>query len=354
MNLVNFGKIFILTLIFASYYPEESKAQTVSVQNGLNEYGYGWMFGHSGNCYVVLPKHVAGPFPRVTISTAAPVENATATIVTPFWEGIDMALGVVRGGVADRCSRSLQDLEETRRSASARQVDLIRLNPNGELNQTTLSVVERSYLTFSAEVVHEADTITQGSSGSFAFVNDQPVGMAITSADDRQATFIRAGELYINLQRYLEEQGGAYLELPAIAETEKNDPNALPLRYIDTSLRAVNPMYAPENIVGDGDFVFAPERLMSLSVGFENIQSVTRFTLTSDVSGGYALPKEIIVNWSTDESGARYREWFRGEVGPDGIFDTGNLAPRNLRRLQVIILNTWGSGEIVLSDISVF
>ena len=80
-------------------------------QNGEGDWGYGWMFGHAGNCYAALPKHVAGLQPKVTVATAAPVESDRATIVKPFWPDLDLALAVINRGPLDaRCTARLTDL----------------------------------------------------------------------------------------------------------------------------------------------------------------------------------------------------------------------------------------------------
>ena len=100
----------ILAAALALPHASAAGAQTVSIQNGLGEHGFGWMFEHGGACHLVMPKHVAGPFPCVTVTTAAPVESASAKMIAPFWDSIDLAVGVVRGGLGERCTGALDDL----------------------------------------------------------------------------------------------------------------------------------------------------------------------------------------------------------------------------------------------------
>ncbi len=345
-----------LALVFiAVLYPTNGVAQTVSVQNGLGEYGFGWMFGRGGACYVVMPKHVAGPFPRVTVSTAAPVDSATATVISPFWDGIDLSVGVARGALVDRCDAQIDDLTETRAAAAAYRADLLRLTPNGELQRRALTLSERSYLTFTGTLSDGNDDIAQGTSGAFAFVNDKPIGMAITSDDPARARFMRAGEILVHLRRFLDEQSGVYLPADDPAnQTELAEPDALPLRYIRSAMPPINPMFAPENLVADGQFIFAPQRRMSFTVGFDEIRPVSRLVIRATPSATQTSPKGLIVQWSTDKDGQRFREWTRAEMGPDGVYDTGPMAPRNLRFLKVIMLDNWGSGDVVIDSITAF
>lgn len=340
-----------LLMLFVSY-PHATKAQSVSIQNGLGEFGFGWMFGRSGTCYIIMPRHVAGPFPRVTVSTEAPVENATATVIAPFWPGIDLALGVARGPIGDRCSSELDTLAETRLTASAHQADLLRLTPTGEVTRSSLKLADRTYLTFTGTLQTDDAAIGQGTSGAFAYVDGRPIGMAITSDDHSRALFIRSGEILIHIKRYLDEQGGAFLASPEPEPAgQDEDVNALPLRVLESAIRPINPQFAPENLVGPGHFVFSPQRRMQVIVGFDEITPVSRLVIRSSPQPGQTSPKSILLNWSLEGEGAGFRSWLRGEMGADGVFDTGLVAQRNLWRLEVIMLDAWGSGDITLDEI---
>lgn len=338
-------------------YPQPVPAQSVSIQNGLGEFGYGWMFGRNGTCYIVMPRHVAGPFPRVTVSTEAPVESATATVISPFWPGIDLALGVARGAIGNRCQSELEDLAETRETSSAHQADLLRLNQTGEISREQLQVADRTYLTFTGTLADPEAAIGQGTSGAFAFVGGQPAGMAVSSDDTRRATFIRSGEIFIHVRRYLDEQGGAFAAPSDARVTEPvddADTDALPLRVLESSVRPVNPMFAPENMTGPGQFVFAQQARMQVAVGFDAITPTSRLVIRSNPGPGQTSPKTVLLTWSLEGEGAGFRSWLRGEMAADGVFDTGKVAQRNLRRLQVIVLDTWGSGDVVIDEITAY
>ena len=170
-------------------------AQTVNVQNGLNENGFGWMFRSGGTCYAVMPRHVAGPLPRVTLTTAAPVANGSGSVIHPFWPGLDLSIAVVRGGIEARCTETLDRLDLSRRAGRAARAELHRLDPTGEEERIAISLERRNYLTIDGEVATNNAEIYQGTSGAFAFVGEEPIGMAITSDDPKRLVLMRSEEL---------------------------------------------------------------------------------------------------------------------------------------------------------------
>lgn len=329
------------------------------VQNGLGEKGFGWMFSHGGQCYAVLPRHVAGPLPRVTVSTAAPVSTGTGTVLTPFWDGIDLALLVVRGEAAQSCVGQLDALRPdaaARRSVSA---NLLRLLASGEEERVSLRIENRNYLTFDGVVTTSNAEVAQGTSGAFAFIGDQPVGMAITSTGTERATFMRAEEIHMHLGRYLAEQGGAYVAPPAQpvqqAETNTILQGAVALHLEGASMPPTNPSFAPENLLEDGLFVFDQTRTMRMTFrmaegGLSTVRQV-QVVAAAAADSEYATPKTILVQYSLDSEGPSFREWIRGQMAPDGVFDTGLMSPRNMRRMAITILDTWSDGTVAIDQV---
>lgn len=314
------------------------------------------MFNRHNICYIVMPKHVAGPFPRVTTLTAAPVVSTTATVIAPFWPEIDLAIGVARGDISDRCTAKLSDLEEQASGLSASKADLLRLSPSGEVSRQHIKLKDRTYLEFTGTLSDGSSGISQGTSGAFAFVKGRPIGMAIKSDDPTRARFIRSGEILVHLRRFLEEQGGAY-QTVSDAGVKKSPSNtgvkdALPLRFVRSSVPPINPMLAPENVVKEGQFVFSPARKMSIVFGFDRVVQLSRFTAIANATNTQTAPKSVLLRTSVDPHGERFLRWIRLEMGPDGVLDTGKLQPRNARYIELLVLDTWGSGDIVLDFVA--
>lgn len=336
-----------------------SLGQTVIVQNGLGEKGFGWMFQHGSACYAAVPRHVAGPFPRVTITTAAPVAAGTGTVIAPFWDGIDLALVVVRGEASGHCTADLADLRTDATGRTATEAMLLRLLPNGEEERVPLRIENRNYLSFDAVVISGAE-ITQGTSGAFAFVGGKPIGMAFASSATDRATFMRSEEIHMHISRYLGEQGVAFTA-PAAAGPTATSPAPPPpgagiaLELVGATMAPINPQFSPENLLDEGLFVFEPSRTMriTLRTAGSQLASLRRVQLLAPADGGHAMPKRILVQYSTEAQGHSFREWFRGEMARDGIFDTGAMPPRNMRRIQITLLDTWSDGPVALDRVIV-
>ncbi|MEO0567089.1 MAG: hypothetical protein AAF066_05115 [Pseudomonadota bacterium] len=330
-------------------------AQTVSVVNGFGEQGYGWMFRHNRNCFVAMPRHVVGSFSRVSLTTAAPVTTGTGTVILPFWEGIDLALAVARGGLEPRCVQSLDALDLSSAQAAATSAQLLRLSPTGEEVRDRIAIQSREYLTFEGALTDGKVDIGKGTSGAFVFAQGAPLGMAITSEDGARATFMRSEEIYLNLSRYLAQQSGAYIESAAVEPAVSQEAERIALRLESSSVPPVNPQYAPENMIGEGVFVFAQARRMEFVFQVEagKAVSLSRLRITAPPDAGYVLPKTVLIQTSTGATPSRFRRWLRDEMPPDGILDTGQKAARNARWVKVTVLDAWGPGPVAIDAVLV-
>lgn len=347
-----------MILLTTSGYYTNAQAQTVSVLNGDGEHGHGFMFAHFGNCYVALPRHVAGRdfFPRINLSTAAPVVNGTATVFRPFWEGVDLALAVASEALADRCTASLDDLDPSQRARAAGSGQLLRLLPDGSEDRVQIDIEDRGYLIFTGRVApSDPSEIAQGTSGAFVFAFGEPIGMAITSDDTRRATFMRSEEIHMNIGRYLSRSGAAPTGPGAPSATIDDEPSreGLPLAVVSSSVPSVNPSQAPENMLGDGLFVFEQARQMVFDFRFEpdTVRPLSRLKVIAPTDGRYALPKTILIQVSSEAEGERFRALLRRQAGPDGVFDTGEIAPRFVRRIRLIVLDTWSAGLVAIERV---
>lgn len=328
-------------------------AQSVRIQNAEDQFGYGWMFHHAGACYAALPAHVAGALPFVTISTSAPVVSDVATVVKPFWPGVDLAVAVIgEGPLRPRCVARLADLTPTPAALSAQMAQLRRISPVGEEWEVPIRVIERDYLSLTAETVREGDTIFQGVSGAFAFAAGRPIGMAIESGDPRRAFFMRAEEIALNVGRYIADQGRAFAPRP-VADAIPAEGH--PIRDIRANAAPILPQYGPDNLIGDGLWIVRPEGPVRLTfrVGGREAVPVRRVRLLAPTDGDTTIPKAVSIQLDVGERGDRFRFWVSGEMRPDGVFDTGPRAARNARWVRIEIANAWGDGDLALSRIVV-
>ncbi|MBI6630810.1 hypothetical protein [Pontibaca salina] len=328
-------------------------SQTVAVENGDNGKGYGWMFRHKSVCYVILPEHVAGRHPRITLTSSAPALTGTGTVSKPFWEGIDLAIATVRGAIEERCSGTLSDLALTPVERASRTAQLERLTSAGEVMRDPITIDHFTYRTFTARRRQDGKAIRQGTSGAFAFVGNKPVGMAIKSPEDTTGLFIRSDEIHLNVNRYVNE-----IRAPraVAADTVPSMPGALPLVLRRTSAPPINPQYAPENLLGAGPYVFdlSGRVTIEFDIPGEGVSVISRVLITAPSGGDYSLPHEIFVEVSPFPGGGRYFALGRFQMGFDGVLDTGRVASRNARRLRLTVLNAWSDGPVAIEEVRAF
>lgn len=330
-----------------------SSAQTVAVQNGP-ERGHGWIFLDGGACYLILPRHLAEPLGRMRIRTAAPVAQATAVGRTPFWPGIDLAVATVDDRLKPRCTGSLDDLDLPDALLDVRTAQLERLSGAGEIERTTLTVGDRTYLTFNG-VVPEGERVAEGTSGAFAFASGRPIGMAVTSDGDRRAQFVRAGEIRINVARWLEEHGRPFAAEATADPTEELDQAGLLIRFESASTPPVEPGYVGENLTqADGIYVTQPRGSIILLFRLgDGSTAVPLSQVMIDVppGTGFAVPQDILIEFSAREDGKSMRIFHRGQMGLDGRFISDRQAPRNARWLRVRILSAWDPGPVAIGRV---
>lgn len=351
-----FSAVMLATLFLSA---NAAVAQSIRIQNGEGNWGFGWMFQHGGNCYAVLPRHVAGElFPKVTVSTAAPVVSDQAVVLKPFWEGVDLALAVIDRGVLDeRCLAQLSDLNVTTSGRSTMTALLTRITSSGQEERLPIEVRDRTYLTFEGAVTRDGDKIGEGTSGAFAFVAGRPIGMAYDTTDTDFARFMRAEEISLNVERFLADQGTAFAPSvqPAPDTDYQTSTGAFQLQEASANTPPILPHYGPENLQGDGIYVVAPNGPVELTyrLAGELVQGVQRVILTAPETEEFAVPKTVAIYLDGGEAGTRFRFWTQGEMRPDGVFDTGPMAARNAKWIRIVISGAWSDRPIALDELTV-
>ncbi len=350
----------MLTLAIVLLAANAGWAQSVRIQSGEGNRGYGWMFQHAGNCYVIFPRHVAGAahFDRVSVTTAAPVVNDQAFVMRPFWPQIDLVVGVIdRGALDDRCTARLADLRVSSQGRSADRARMHRISALGTEEWVPLEIRNRSYLEFEGVVSNAASEISEGTSGAFAFVGGRPIGMA-TNTDQRDyAVFMRAEEIAMNLERFFSERSVAFAN--PNTPTPKADPNTatqkagLVIAQALTNTPPLLPQHAPENLQGEGLYVAQPQGAIELTLRLsgDDLQPVQRLRMRAPGDGGFAVPKDIVVLLDQTEAGKNFRFWRDGQMRPDGVFDTGQVAARNARWVRILISSAWEAGPLALDEV---
>ena len=328
-------------------------AQVVAIRSA-DRTGHGFMLRHGGTCYVILPAHVAGNSRRVTVLTATPVVNAEATVERPFWEGLDLAIGALRGAAEDRCQATLADLGGSASPVDGGKLELVRLRDSGEVDRIAMRYASSAFLTLEAEITSSDEEFFQGTSGAFLFEDDRPVGMVTKTHPPTLGSFIRIEHIRANVQIWLERRaGGLAANRPAPgAATQDSGGAGYTFEVVSADLPPLSPDLSPSNLTGEGAYVFDPagrNRIVLRLTGTEAV-NLRRVILRSDPDGGYALPKEIGVQVSTRADGSSPRAFLSGQTGADGIFDvrhSGTFA----NWVIITISSAWTGGPVGIEDI---
>lgn len=325
-------------------------AESVTIDNGT-EKGQGFVFREGGVCYVILPRHVAGDQRKVTLYSAAPVVHSGATVETPFWPGMDLAIGVARGAIEKRCTTPLSALNTEIQPETGARLQLMRLRPSGEAERLDMIVTQSDYLTLDARLIDGKSELFKGTSGSFLFDAERPVGMVTEALSGSEARFIRIEEIYQNVARRVARRAGyAEAQAPASALAE---PNALPFEVIGATLPPASPQFAEDNLMGPGSYIFTltkPNRI-AFRAAEGKVVTLSGLRITAEPEGTAGLPRDIQIDVSTSPDGARTRPVFSGQMPPDGMLDVA-IAGTRVLWVFVTVRSGWDKAEIGIDDLS--
>lgn len=341
----------MLAYILAGFTP--ALAQTVTVQSG-DEFGHGFMVRQGGTCYVLLPKHVAAGQRRVTVFSAAPVVHSAALIETPFWDGMDLAIGVVRGAIEKRCTIELHNLDISAQPESGARTQLLRLRQSGEPERVEMLVTDSQYLTLEAEITDGKSELFKGVSGAFLFTGDKPLGMVIQALSTTKGRFIRIEEIYQNVARRISRRAGfSTIDDGAAVTMTGDDDDGLSFRLVSTTLPPIAPDLSENNLSGPGSYVF--QLIRSNQMAFQTAEdgtiSLSQVRLRADLESGYAVPRDIRIDVSSSPDGQRTRPFYSGEMPSDGVL-VAKAQPTRARWVFVTISSGWDSSQIGLDSIS--
>lgn len=342
--------LFPIILAVIAIWSTPLLAQTVAVHSG-DQNGHGFLVREGTVCYLVLPKHVAAGRRNVTVFSAAPVVHSSALIETPFWDGMDLAIGIVRGEVEDRCVRRLSELDATAQPETGANVQMLRLRQSGEPERIPMRITDSQYLTLDAEIADGKSELFKGTSGAFLFAGETPVGMAIETVSPTEGRFIRIEEIFQNVERRVKRRSGfAKVELQS-QTPEPTVDDGVPFDFVSATLPPIDPDYSEANLAGPGSYVFSltrPNRLAFKARG-GTAATVSQIQLRSEQNEAFGIPRNILVELSNTEDGLRTRIPTTVEMGPDGILNV--TLQQKTRWVFITIRSAWDGTTIGLDNI---
>ncbi|VDC33592.1 hypothetical protein XINFAN_03905 [Pseudogemmobacter humi] len=328
-------------------------AQTVRIESA-GETGHGFLIHHAGLCWVILPRHVAGDSRRVTVFSGAPVVHSPALIETPFWEGMDLAIGQLRGAVEERCTAGLPLISGEVRAGTGGEVHLQRLRSSGEVERIPMQITRTDYLTLEAMVTKPGEELFKGSSGAFLFEGDRPIGMITEALTPTEGRFIRIEEIGQNIARRISRQaapvaaGGG-----AVSAPEAPDSVGLAFEAVSAILPPLTPDQGEANLTGPGLYAFSlsrPNRI-AFRVRGEAAAILSRVRIRATDEEGFAVPRDITVEVAADGAGQRARPFAMGVMGPDGTLELTGAAT-SARWVYVTIRSAWDEAPVGIDAVS--
>lgn len=323
---------------------------------GGAETGHGFLIKHGPTCYVVTPKHLTKGKRRATVFSSAPVVHSGAIFEEPFWDGFDLAVGVVRGPVEERCTSTLADFAAAAPIRGGQQAELVRIRPSGDFERVDMIITRSDYLTIDAKVLDVDQELFKGTSGAFLFDRDIPIGMIVEAITATEGRFVHIEELEMNLSRLLNRKIG-FQTVPS-RSTTSNDANPaelknqIPVEFISATQPPTFPDFAEENVLGDGAYAFdlpRPNRIAFKVIGPDAVP-LSSVKMMSDPNADYAVPRTIRIDVSSSLDGSRPRHFGSSEMGPDGLFDL-TRSPTLVRWVFVTVSGAWENGALGIESI---
>lgn len=322
------------------------------------ETGQGQLVSHRGNCYVVTAAHVIGDSRRAQVLTAAG-EEAVATMQKPFWDGFDVAVGVLRAAPASGCGpTSDRFVSDAGRPVPGRTATLPFVTPGGGIN-ISVKVDRVDYLELTGRIDDPQQDAQKGLSGGFLVIDGKPLGMARAVDPDGTLRFVRIEEIAINLDRWFNQSGAAGEKEP-VEQLPAQAPDEAPrLELVSSSPSSIDVNHTADlMLVGEG--VWIPTTGSSPDLVVRNlatdglVPTLSRLRIEAETEDGFAPPKAYRIDIAaTEASEPKWRLYAVGEVPPDGVLDTGQKAKMRANLIRIQVLSTWGNGQVGIKSVLV-
>lgn len=190
-------RIWLSLGVLALFLPGAAHPATMALVG--EEAGHAILVEHNGNCYAVMPDHVATS-DRMPLVSALPQITGMASVFHRRSE-LDLAVAYVEGDLALSCRQPWNALAKDVSTAisDAATGGLSRIQFGGQFIDRAEGAIVDADDTHFIIVTSErwsSPEIMAGVSGALFSVGAQPVGIALTAKDTKQARFLRMDRIY--------------------------------------------------------------------------------------------------------------------------------------------------------------
>jgi hypothetical protein len=326
------------------------QAQPVGVI--ANEEGQGYLFSDDGICYLLTAAHVTNGSVRAQIKTEDGREGV-ATMMKPFWPGFDLDVGQVRRLSQNDCTANFESLVSGADVPLAGARIVLPLLSPGGVDNLELSVVSTEFLEFVGAFADPERAGKKGMSGSFALLNEVPVGMARATAEDGSIRFIQMAEIVMNLRRWLNRSAMS----PAIIEDlppETENRTGLPYEIVSSSPAAINGEHVIEAMAeGSAPFIYpaGQDAVILLRNQSEGQKVISRLRIESRPDADHSQPRQIRIDLIAQEASGKVQFWKTDTFPPDGLYDTGPVARRFAAQVKITLIGARGDQPVRIDRI---
>lgn len=342
---------FCLSLLIFGFLLQAQAAAGATLALVGEESGHAILVQHRGQCYAVLPDHVAatGRFPLVS---ALPQTTGVGTVFHRKPD-IDLALAFVEGDLAQSCelewSALAQDLSDViRKEASG---GLTRIQFGGQFidrAEATIVDADDTHFVIVTSERWASSEVMAGVSGAAFYFNGTPLGLALTSLDTNRARFLRMDRVYQELSRVLVTNQAFHPTLQDIAGAQEG------ISYRVTSqVRVLNGVRRGVEDAFDASWDGA-----QLEIVFTLSQDLpirlNKIMLETQPQDAITYPQRLSLELDRGSSGQpRWYDIFAPDMPPNGMLEvpTGGTTAR---RVRLTIRSVWHPGRPVRLENVIF
>lgn len=317
-----------------------------------DEEGHAMLVRHRGNCYAVMPDHVAAGDSMALIS-ALPQTTGMAHVFHRVRE-MDVALAYVEGDLLALCDQSWGDLSRDLNPifAASATGGLSRIQFNGQfIDRAEATIVDADDTHF--EIVTSDQwansEIMSGVSGAVFYVNGAPVGIALSAESTNRARFLRLDRVFATLDAVLNKSGASHPVNLQISGAEQGLGYRITsqVRLRNGSRTGLRDSLAAQWDGAQIELVFTLSN--NLPVPLKRIKMQTDAT-DETVTFPQKIKLELDVGGPEQPF---WRELFAADMSPSGVLEI-NTGQTVARRVRISIRSVWHPDRPMRIDQVVF
>jgi len=349
------ARLFQILIFGCLFFMSQAAAAQIALVD--DDVGHALLFKHQGNCYAVLPEHVARQN-RFTIAGALSIGSGSGQVFVRDVEG-DIALAVVEGQILNACVEDFAALSGDITDILLQQPRTIieRLGISGRIHDRTDAIIienTQHHITVRTTNDFALGDVQQGSSGSILKTNGRVLGLALRAPQTDQAVFLRMDVISDWISAVF---SGNFVPAPAPLDGPREDGSkGFRISGWQASSQISNSSISSleRGLLNDPYIVPWQREPISLEITLASDGPIPfkQLTMTSDtqISAQHTAPKSIHVEVDIGKPGSEFwRSLGARDMTATGklTFSTGGIFAR---RVRLTIQSVWQADKDLRID----